>query len=247
MNRLDSIPNAVTRRLGYYVYLLVDPRNNEPFYVGKGKGKRALAHGSEDANEDKAGRIAQLNAMKRPHRIDILVHGIREEETAFRIEAAVIDLLGPKHLTNLIRGWDSVAHGRRSLNELIAHYSRQEVKIKEPAVLIRINRLYRSEMSATELYDATRGVWRIGDKRESVKYAFAVYDSIIREVYRIAGWYPAGSTMSTREVEDLKDPERWEFVGTLAEPRIRNKYLNKAVEPKQFPVGAQNPIKYVNV
>jgi hypothetical protein len=28
----------------YYVYVLIDPRNNQPFYVGKGKGKRVEAH-----------------------------------------------------------------------------------------------------------------------------------------------------------------------------------------------------------
>ena len=28
----------------YYVYQLVDPRNNQPFYIGKGKGRRAKTH-----------------------------------------------------------------------------------------------------------------------------------------------------------------------------------------------------------
>jgi hypothetical protein len=28
----------------YYVYVLIDPRNDQPFYVGKGKGKRVEAH-----------------------------------------------------------------------------------------------------------------------------------------------------------------------------------------------------------
>jgi hypothetical protein len=34
----------------YYVYILTDPRNNLPFYVGKGKGKRALSHLKETKN-----------------------------------------------------------------------------------------------------------------------------------------------------------------------------------------------------
>ena len=28
----------------YYVYVLIDPRNDQPFYVGKGKGRRVEAH-----------------------------------------------------------------------------------------------------------------------------------------------------------------------------------------------------------
>ena len=28
----------------YYVYCLVDPRNNQPFYIGKGKDNRVFAH-----------------------------------------------------------------------------------------------------------------------------------------------------------------------------------------------------------
>lgn len=29
---------------GYYVYQYIDPRTNLPFYIGKGIGKRYLAH-----------------------------------------------------------------------------------------------------------------------------------------------------------------------------------------------------------
>lgn len=30
----------------YYVYQLIDPRNNKPFYIGEGKGERAWSHQS---------------------------------------------------------------------------------------------------------------------------------------------------------------------------------------------------------
>ena len=40
----DKLDDAVIRRLGNYVYRLIDPRNGETFYVGIGNGKRVLDH-----------------------------------------------------------------------------------------------------------------------------------------------------------------------------------------------------------
>ena len=42
----NHLPREVARLLGpYYVYALVDARDNTIFYVGKGTGARPLAHG----------------------------------------------------------------------------------------------------------------------------------------------------------------------------------------------------------
>ena len=35
---------SVKDALAYYVYALVDPRNNKIFYIGKGKGNRMFQH-----------------------------------------------------------------------------------------------------------------------------------------------------------------------------------------------------------
>ena len=102
------IPPEVAERLGYYVYLYLDPVTRVPFYVGKGKAGRVLAHLSEEAETRKCARIAELRAANREPLIDILAHGLPNEETALRIEAAVIDLLGLDSLTNLVRGWRSL-------------------------------------------------------------------------------------------------------------------------------------------
>jgi hypothetical protein len=52
--RPDRFPVEVAERLKWYVYRLIDPRNGETFYVGKGKGDRLFQHakGALTASED---------------------------------------------------------------------------------------------------------------------------------------------------------------------------------------------------
>ncbi len=40
----NSFSPEVIKELGHYVYRLIDPRNGETFYVGKGKGNRVFHH-----------------------------------------------------------------------------------------------------------------------------------------------------------------------------------------------------------
>lgn len=40
----DAFPAGVAEKLKTYVYRLIDPRNGETFYVGKGRGDRVFAH-----------------------------------------------------------------------------------------------------------------------------------------------------------------------------------------------------------
>jgi hypothetical protein len=101
------------------VYLYVDPRNRQPFYVGKGQGPRVLAHLSASGESRKAKVLAELAQSGLSPRLDILAHALPSEETALRIEAAVIDLLGLDDLTNLVSGWQSVQLGRMPLSQLV--------------------------------------------------------------------------------------------------------------------------------
>jgi hypothetical protein len=60
-----SIPPEVARSLEYYVYLYVDPRSGKPFYVGKGKGERMLAHLLEEDESPKANVLGKLREAGR--------------------------------------------------------------------------------------------------------------------------------------------------------------------------------------
>ncbi len=101
----------------------------------------------------------------------------------------------------------------------------ESVAISDPAILIRINLLFQPGMSDVALYEATRGVWRIGPRRAGAKFAFTVFNGIIREVYRIDSWQPAGTfPYNTRPADHVLIPNRWEFVGEKASDEIRAGY-----------------------
>jgi hypothetical protein len=119
--------------------------------------------------------------------------------------------------------------------------------ITEPALLIRIPELFRPGLSNLALYEATRGVWRIGPRRDSVRLAIAVADGVVREVYEIDHWQPAlTSPYETRKIDPAVAAGRWEFVGRRAGETVRERYIGASVA-HYFKTGAQNPIAYVNL
>ncbi len=118
--------------------------------------------------------------------------------------------------------------------------------IREPALLIRINQLYRPGMSVQELYDTARGVWVLGERRFRAEWAFAVASGKVLEVYSIEEWHPAGTTQYHSRVIDMERYwNRWEFTGERAPEELRERYLGQDVS-HYFPRGAANPVMYVN-
>lgn len=123
--------------------------------------------------------------------------------------------------------------------------------ISEPVLLITVNRLYKPDISPQVLYEITRGVWRVSERRNKAKYAFAVYKGIIREVYEIDSWHPAQDDSEDRKkwIEDKNikvdkvTRQRWQFDGSVS-LELRH-YVGQSTLNYQVR-GAQNPIKYVN-
>ncbi len=236
-----QITDEIASILKSYVYVYLDPRNGEPFYIGKGRGDRFLAHLSDRSETDKVARIAEIRQSGQESQIDILRYGLSDSEASL-IEAAVIDLLGKSQLTNRVSGYHKGSFGRITAQELISTLSAKPVEIRHKAILITINKLYHSHMSPQELYEATRGIWVIGPRRDKVEYAMAIYQGVVREVYRIEQWHPAGTLeYHTRDSSELQDEGRWEFSGIVADA-VRAEYIGFYVGK-----GGQNPIRYVNV
>lgn len=245
---LRSLKPGMAEKLGYYVYLYVDPRDGKVFYIGKGKGERCLDHLFEDDDHPKVKRIREIFAAGLEPRIEMLAHGLRTEQEAYNIEAAAIGLLGLENLTNRAVGKDSLRFGRKGLSELEGYYAAKPVKITDPVILIRVNQLYRHGMRAEELYEITRGVWKLDFERASaMKYVFAVYEGVVREVYEVEKWQAAqisGYIIRT-DLLPADAKGRIEFVGKVAAEDIRQKYLLGDVTA-YTKVSLQAPCLYIN-
>lgn len=210
-------------QLGNFVYLLVDPRTSAVFYVGKGAKNRPFDHLKATKDEGKKARmIRDIRAEKLEPEVHILRHGLASSKIAEDVEAAVIDAIGLENLTNGCRG-KGVEMGRATVAELNQRFGSRPVSInliKEPLMTIWINRTYSPTLDPQQLYDATRQYWhnvgkdkRTPDAEGNLAYptVIALVDNVVVMAYRVQAWFPAGSTLSSRQWNGGRS--RWEFVG----------------------------------
>lgn len=137
----EKFPVGVAERLKWYVYRLIDPRNGETFYVGKGRDDRLFHHAkgalAASNDEDKADlkfqRIKDITTAGLEVTHVIHRHGIDDEKTAFQIEAALIDAY--PGLTNRVSGHGAGDYGVRHVVEIIADYGALPFEPKEPLII----------------------------------------------------------------------------------------------------------------
>ena len=226
---------AVTERLGYYVYLLVDPRDGRIFHVGTGQGDRcfrdpecAPGHRSRATLDT----IREIRAAGQRVRIDILRHGL-DAETAATVEAAVIEALGSTDVRDQVIDEEASGVGRMSVGEINERYGATPVKIRpeHAVVLISIPPAFRRGTDH-QFYEMTRGWWKAGARRERARWAFAVSDGVVRAVYLITGWEPA------------RAGNRWGFRGHR-DPEMEREYAHRDVSD-YVGDGAYYKLTYVN-
>lgn len=239
MNNL-FLSQSTIEKLGYYVYILIDPRDNSVFYVGKGKGNRVNQHllgalDEQSEETEKILRIREIQSLGLSVGLDIIRHELTEKE-AFEVECSLIDLLELKNLTNIQSGHQASERGRMKLDDIKIKYEAEKIKgFDEPMILININRRYKPNMTSEEYFSATKGNWHISKTKASAyQYVASVYIGIIREVFTVSKWL------------DSNEPPRSYFEGIIAPTEIREKYINKSVS-EYWKQGSQNPIKYVGV
>jgi hypothetical protein len=135
----ESFPSEVIEKLKTYVYRLIDPRNGETFYVGKGQDNRVFAHARADIEgddlDDKLKRIREIRLAGFEVAHVIHRHGL-DDKTAFEVEAALIDAY--PGLTNIVGGSGSGDFGVMHAKEIIAEYCAEPAAFQHKAVNLRL-------------------------------------------------------------------------------------------------------------
>ncbi len=238
---INSFPEEVSRQLKTYVYRLIDPRNGETFYVGKGRGNRVFAHiraeegleGDELDNKLKRIREIRLAGFEVGHVIHR--HGM-DEETASEVEAALIDAY--PGLTNLAGGAGASDYGVMHTKEVIRRYSAEPAVFRHKALLISVNRT----AAETSLYEATRFAWKVSkSKARQAELILPTVRGLIVGAF-IAGEWLDATAANFPGREDV--PGRLGFIGHEAPPEIQALYVGKRVPDEYRKRGAANPIKY---
>ena len=90
----------------YYVYQLIDPTSQLPFYIGKGSGDRAWSHNEfKDGNENpyKDRYIRKLHDKNLEPVVNIVKY-FDDETDAYDFEESLTESIGLENLTNLVIG-----------------------------------------------------------------------------------------------------------------------------------------------
>jgi hypothetical protein len=240
-SEIKSFPADVASKLKTYVYRLIDPRNGETFYVGKGRGNRVFSHIRAEQNledDDIANKIKRIRGIRLAgfevahviHR-----HGL-DDKTAIEVEAALIDAY--PGLTNIVGGAGSNDYGAMHAKEIIDRYYAEPAKFQHKALLISVNR------SAAErsLYEATRFAWKVNrSKAKQADVVLATMQGLIVGAFVADDWLDATeANFPGRE----DSPGRLGFVGKDASDKIKRLYVGKRVPDEYRKRGAANPIKY---
>ena len=254
-NSIKSFSSKIIKELGYYVYALVNPKNENIFYIGKGKGNRCFQHlkNSPKANFKITKTLRGLKDETFIPRIDILRYGLSEED-ALEVEAAIIDSIGLQNLTNEVRG-HNIEKGRVKADDLNRLLGGEKLNIEEIKDNIILFFPHQALKKGHDKYDSTRQFWPLSESRMNkktnsgdlfYKYAFGMQGNFVLDVYEILKWFPAGTTVSSRIFND-DQKTRWEFIGKNISLDTEKLYKNKLLFENERPlIASQRGFRYLN-
>lgn len=235
----DLFSKEVQEKLGYYVYRLIDPRNGQTFYVGKGQRNRVFEHVKAalkaDENSEEDLRLETIREIKRKNLAPIHVihrHNM-PEHVALEVEAALIDAY--PGLTNQVSGQGSNDYGTAHVDQLKERYAAEVIKYDPSHNIMVIKTKWSTVEERGDLYQAVRARWKIDPRRaERAHYILAIIDGICRGVFKPKQWKlcsPPGE-------------KRYEFDGVKADEKTSKKYVNKRLPDADCKKGMASPVLY---
>lgn len=255
---MKEFSQAELEALKYYVYCLVDPRNDTIFYVGKGGyNNRVFDHvkcaiNSEDKN-CKLDTIREIKEAGLEVKHYILRYGIENEDVALTIESAIIDLLTYPDfnkkflLTNLVSGHHQWDEGIKTREEISQLYNCAKLVPMHKLLLVSLNKTYIQKNAQgvyvrANLYECTRKYWKLNTNRANqVEYVLGVYRGIVRAVIKPTSQWKLAS------YDDNGNPftsKRYQIEGNMDDEYGNNLYLNKDVT--DYPFGSGGSIRYLD-
>lgn len=245
---MNEFSTKCKEELNYYVYALVDPRNDKIFYIGKGCGDRFFAHCNDAINEDneslKLNLIRELISSGGQVKHYIIRHKLTEKESLI-VESVLIDFLTyPQFnheslLTNIASGHHQWDRGIKTVDEIESIYDCEKIvpNEKDHLLLVSLNKTFdlaRKNENNVNLYDITRKSWAISKhKAPHINYVLGIYRGIVRSVIKVShfSWILEGNSR-----------ERCCFEGDIL---TDSPYLNKDVS--DYPFGQGGAITYINL
>jgi len=252
---MKNFSDCVKHKLKYYVYALVDPRNDQVFYIGKGINDRVFQHETEQSENNignKLNRIKDIIASGNEVKKLIVLYGLTEE-AAFAAEAALINIaefLGIGRLTNVVSGHHADAVMTVDQIEQIYGAAKLHLKeIKHNLLVIKVNSLYSYGMCDEQIMDCARGHWVINtENAKNVDYLIATYHGLVVGIYENMTWYPSGMATDyyPRLCEEnlaLTNRKYCTCSSVKKENEVYQKYMGKNLG--DLIKNIQNPISYI--
>ena len=238
---VTEFPKEVIDHLDFYVYRLIDPRNGQTFYVGKGKGNRVFSHAKgevENGRDELSEKLKRIREIKNDgfevahiiHR-----HGL-DEKTALEVEASLIDAY--PEVLNEVSGHDP-ERGIMHAQEVIEQYQAEEIDFQHKVLMISVN---RSATEAYNVYEAVRFAWKLNVKKaQESDFVLALQQGLVIGAFVPTEWLEA-TKFNFPGREDL--PGRWGFVGKEAPDEIKKLYLRTRLPDSMRKKGDASPFRY---
>lgn len=222
--------------VGIYVYALIDPRNDEVFYIGKGTGNRVFDHAKDALTSplktDKLERIRDIIRDGKDVKNVIIRHNIPCDEAAFVIESVLIDLINnskfklPTSLTNIQDGHHQAEYGISTVEEIERRYNAEPLAPQAGDNVLCLS-ISQSDPQLS-VYERTRRAWVLSPKHaDRASIVLAVDKGFV-----VAAFVPNGSWTPVPGMNG-----RYEFT---AHPNgVNSAYIGKTVT-----FGSGNPVRY---